>query len=115
MRDVPAISASQPTGLAFEITDLLLVRSWADLNNLRMMVLLNHGAESEEYEEVIVFHTVVSRFCRLIIWRDAHAVFVQPLVGRRRQFGSVADALESLLPEARVSLTDIAATEWPAS
>jgi hypothetical protein len=112
-RGVAAISSSLPKGLAFEIVDLLLVRSWADLNDLRMMVLLDHGTESEEYEEAIAFRTVVNPFYRLIMWRNADAVFVQPLVGRRRRYCSVAEALESVLPEAPISLTDIAATEWP--
>lgn len=112
-RGVAAIASSRPKGLAFEIADLLLVRSWADLNDLCTMVLLDHGTESEEYEEVIAFCTAVNPCYPLIIWRNADAVFVQPLVGRRRQYGSVAEALESVLPEAAISLTDIAATEWP--
>jgi hypothetical protein len=44
------------------------------------------------------------------MWRNAETVFVQPLVGRGKQYGSVAAALESLLPTPHFRLTDITAT-----
>jgi hypothetical protein len=50
----------------------------------------------EEYEEVVAFHTRLSPLCRLIMWRNAAWVFVQPLVGVRAQYNSVCDALASL-------------------
>jgi hypothetical protein len=112
MRDLtgpcPAVC---PKGLAFEIADLVLVKSWADHNNFRMSICLDHGAAvDEEYEEVIAFQTPKSRLYRFIMWHNAEAVFVQPLVGRKKRYESVAKALECLLP---VVLTDIIATRWP--
>jgi iron(III) transport system permease protein len=76
-------------------------------------VRLDHGAEDEEYEEMIAFHSKVNFRCRLIMWRNAEAVFVQPLIGRRRRYNSVCDALEFMLPTKQVVLTDIKATFWP--
>ncbi len=78
-----------------------------------MSVRLNHGADGEEYEEVIAFEADTSGHCQLIIWRDAVAVFVQPLIGRMRRYGSVAKALDSLDLKPRIVLTDITATSWP--
>jgi hypothetical protein len=101
MRDLiqcgaPVAPPSVPTGIAFEIADLLFVGLWADNHNLRMLVCLDHGAAvGEEYEEVIAFQTTTSSLYRFIMWRNAEAIFVQPLVGRRERYGSVVAALES--------------------
>jgi hypothetical protein len=80
-----------------------------------MSVRLDHGAEGEEYEELIAFRAEINPLSGLTIWRNAEAAFVQPPIGRRRQYDSIAEALEGLLPERRIELTDIRATEWPAS
>jgi hypothetical protein len=101
-------------GLAFEIADLLLIRSWAVYHHCQMSIRLDHGADGEEYEEVIAFHTRKSPLCRFLMWRNAEGVFVQPLVGRRQRYEAVSTALESLRPKPRVKLTDITATTWPA-
>jgi hypothetical protein len=103
-----------PKGLAFEIADLTLVRHWADRHDFTILVRLDHAAEDEEYEEAIAFHAGISPFCRLIMWRNADAVFIQPLLGRRQRHASVADALRSLVVKRPVILTDIVAVAWPA-
>jgi len=113
-RRMTAVPPRLPQGLAFEIADLIRIRRWADCHAFRMLVCLEYGAAvDEEYEEVIAFQTDVSPLYRLIMWRNATAVFVQPLVGRRKQYGSVADPLKSLLPAPHFGLTDIPATAWP--
>ena len=84
---------------------LLLIGSWATLHGLGMSVRLDHGSEDEEYEEVIAFHAGTSPLSRLIIWRDAETVFVQPLAGKRQRYNSIADALENLLLMPRILLT----------
>jgi hypothetical protein len=104
-RGMTAVSPRLPKGLAFEITDLVLIRRWADCHDFRMLVRLDHGASvDEEYEEVIAFQTEISPLYRLIMWRNAPTVFVRPLVGRGKQDGSVADALKSLVPKPRCLL-----------
>ena len=102
-----------PKGLAFEIADLILIRSWADLHDCRMVVRLDHGADGEEYEEVIALYTETSSQCHLIMWRNAAAVFLLPLIGQKQRYGSVAKALESLDLKPRIVLTDITASSWP--
>jgi hypothetical protein len=114
-RGVPAVSRRPPKGVAFEIADLYLIGNWAMFHGLGMSVHLDHGAEDEEYEEVIAFHAGTSPLSRLIIWRNAEAVFVQPLAGKRQRYDSIADAPENLVLTPRILLTDIVATEWPAS
>ena len=44
-----------PTGLAFEIADLMLLQGWADFHGVQMVVELDHCVEGEEYEEVVAF------------------------------------------------------------
>ena len=104
---------SVPKGLAFEIADLVLVSGWAAFHDFPMSVCLDHGAEDEEYEEVIAFRTEIRPLCRLIMWRNAEAVFIQPLLGKTQRHRSVAEALESLLVKQPVVLTDIVAAAWP--
>ena len=86
--------------LAFDIADLILIRYWAEHHNYRISIRLDHGVfaeeHTEEYEEVIAFLEGPSSLCRLIMWRDAAAVFVQPLAGRARQYSSVTEALGSI-------------------
>jgi hypothetical protein len=106
--------ASLPKGLAFEIADLALITCWAACHDLQTVVRLDHGATvGEDYEEVIAFQTRVSPLYRLIMWRNADAVFVQPLVGRGTQHKSVAEALEGLLANQCDIVTDITPTDWP--
>jgi hypothetical protein len=94
----PLISRTAPNGLSFEIADLVLLQGWADFHGLQMTVELDHCVEGDEYEEVIGFYTQDNRLRRWILWRSATAIVVQPLIGRSIRFGSVADAIETLVP-----------------
>lgn len=99
MRDLTSLEmriTGGPKGLSFEVTDLLLASTWAERHDYRMAVRLDHGTETEEYEEVIALSAHRRPRCRFLLWRSAEAVFLQPLPGRRRRFASVADALATL-------------------
>jgi hypothetical protein len=110
-RDIVAAPIGVPKGLAFEIADLVLMKGCADFRDLRMVVRLDHGADDEDYEEVVAFHARMASPCLFIMWRNARSVFVQ--LGHRWRYGSVAAALESLSYEAVPNLTDINAPTWP--
>ena len=88
-----------PTGIAFEISDLLLIGCWAAIHDLDALIRLDHGVEDEEYEEVVEFRTEARSRCRFILWRNANGVFLQPIMGRKTEHLSVAAALGSLLPK----------------
>jgi hypothetical protein len=90
------ITPKPPIGLAFEIADLLLLQGWATVNDIRMVVELDHWVEGEEYEEVVAFYGTDSALRRWILWRAATQIVAQPLIGRTCRFDSVADALGSL-------------------
>ena len=94
----PQITPNAPTGLAFEISDLMLLQGWADFHDVQMIVELDHCVEGEEYEEVVAFYARDSQLRRWILWRAAGEIVEQPLIGRSCRFVSVADALETLLP-----------------
>jgi hypothetical protein len=104
---------STPKGLSFKVSELILVRNWSAENNLRMVVRLDHGSDAEDYEEVLAFHVGESRLCSWIMWRDAEAVFVQPLIGRTERYGSTAEAFEAVAAKQHVVLTDIKPDRWP--
>jgi hypothetical protein len=101
------------TGLSFSLAELALIKAWSKSSSLRMVVRMDHGSDTEEFEEVLAFHTGDSPLCHWIMWRNADAVFVQPLIGRCQRYGSVAEAFEAWAPQPAV-LTDIEATCWPA-
>jgi hypothetical protein len=101
-------------GLSFSVPELTLIRSWSEANGLRMAVRLDHGSDTEDFEEVLAFHCGDSNLCRWMMWRDARTVFVQPLIGRARRYGTVAEAFEASAAKQRVVLTDIKPTRWPA-
>lgn len=99
--ETPRTAAKLPTGLAFEIADLILLQGWADLHDMRMVVELDHCAEAEEYEEVIAFYAASDRLRRWILWRAPCEIVMQPLIGRSRRFATVTDALASLVSPRR--------------
>ena len=94
----PKLIPNAPTGLAFEIADLMMLQGWAEFHDVQMVVELDHCVEGEEYEEVIAFYARDSQLRRWILWRAADVVIVQPLIGRSRRFKTVVDALETLVP-----------------
>ena len=95
--ETPQITPNLPTGLAFDIADLMLLQGWANFHDVQMVVELDHCVEGEEYEEVIAFYARDSQLRRWILWRAVSEVVVQPLIGRSCRYASVADALESLI------------------
>jgi hypothetical protein len=101
-------------GLSFSIADLLLIGAWSAARGQAMVVRLDHGSETEEYEEVIAFRTTWGRPRRTIMWRDYEAVYVQPLIGRTRRYRTVAEAIAALTPRQAVVVTDVTASRWPA-
>lgn len=107
------IAGTELRGLSFSIADLIQVGGWAEASGLHMAVRLDHGAEIEEYEEVLAFHTQKGRPCTWIMWRDAEAVFVQPLPGRTQRYESVAEAIDAQMPQRPIVITDVMAPNWP--
>src|SRR3954452_7850471 len=106
-------SPKTPRGLFFEVADLTLMQSWTEACQLRMAVRLDHGSETEDFEEVIVLYSGADPLRQWCIWRELTGVFVQPVIGPCQQYGSAVDAIEALAFRRRVVLTDINATHWP--
>ena len=94
----PPMLTALPMGLAFELSDLVMVQGWSEYHDLRMVVELDYSAEGEEYEEVLALYPQDSSFRRWMLWRGACEIVVQPMMGRASHFGSVAEALEHLIP-----------------
>jgi hypothetical protein len=94
----PQVAVPPPTGLSFELADLLLAQAWSEFHDLRMTVEVDYYTEGDEFEEVLEFYTSNSVFRRWMIWRAADGIVVQPMMGRPARFTSLADALEHLIP-----------------
>ena len=95
---LPRTTIQTPTGLSFDIPDLLLVRAWADYHNLRMEIELDIAAGGDEYEELLSLSYGKSEHRRWMIWRSRDGIIVQPMMGRKMVFPAMADALEVLIP-----------------
>ncbi len=105
-------------GFSFRIADLMLIMAWSEALGMRMVVRLDHGTGTEDYEEVLALHSAETDACHCVIWNEIDSVVVQPLIGRSRRYASVVDALEALEalePCRRVTQTQIRATRWPNS
>ena len=89
---------SIPAGLAFELSDFVLLQGWAEYHDLRMVIELDYSAAGEEYEEVVALYPQNSLFRRWMMWRDLNGVIVQPMMGPATRSDSVAEALERLAP-----------------
>lgn len=100
-------------GLSFSINELSLIKAWAQARSFCLAIKLDHGSETEEFEEAVALYAADSPVCRWILWRDRNCVYLQPLLGRAARFGSVAEAFESLETKQAIVLTDITAKSWP--
>jgi hypothetical protein len=88
-------------GLSFDIADLVLIRSRSETHGFRMVVLLDHGSDVDEYEEVLVIHAETSPQCQWLMWRNVNAVFVRSIDGRVRRHVSATQAIDALIRAAR--------------
>lgn len=95
---LPRTSVKVPTGLSFEIPDLLMLRGWADFHELRMAIELDVCAEGDEYEELLGLYDRTCAFRRWMLWRSCEGIIVQPAMGRTMLFDRMADVLEILIP-----------------
>ena len=86
-------------GLSFSVPELILARTWAQARSLGMEIRLDHGSDTDEYEEVLALRAGNSARCLWIMWRDEAAVFVQPVIGCTHRHASVAEAFEALNTE----------------
>ena len=103
-------SSQRPTrklkGLSFDIADLILIRNRSEAHGLRVVVHLDHGSDVEEYEEVLTFHAETSPQCRWLMWRSASTVFVRPIDGRARRYGSVTRAIDAMVRKLHATSPD---------
>jgi hypothetical protein len=95
---LPRASAKLPTGLSFEIPDLLMLRGWAEYHDLRMAIDLDVCVDADEYEELLGLYDRSCAFRRWMIWRSCDGIEVQPAMGRRMLFDRMADVLDVLIP-----------------
>jgi hypothetical protein len=87
-----------PTGLSFDIPDLLMLRGWAEFHDLRMSIDLDVCADGDEYEELLGISDKDRAFRRWVLWRSGDGIVVQPAVGRPMLFDFMGDMLEFLIP-----------------
>jgi hypothetical protein len=88
----------RPTGLAFDVSDLLMLRAWAEFHDLRMTIDLDIATDTEEYEEIVNIADAGVNYRRWLIWRSADGIVVQPRLGRQMLFDAMVEALDMLIP-----------------
>jgi hypothetical protein len=95
---VKEVSIKIPTGLSFDVPDLLMVRGWSDFHDFRMAIDLDVCVEADEYEELLGIYESTCAFRRWMIWRSCDGIVVQPTMRHTMIFDTMADVLETLLP-----------------
>ncbi len=95
---LPRTAATVVTGFSFDIPDLVMLQGWSDFHDLRMAIDLDVCADGDEYEELLGLYSPRCHFHRWMIWRSCDGIVVQPSMGRKMLFDSMADALEILIP-----------------
>ena len=92
----PVMVPAVPTGLAFELSDLVLLRDWAVSHGVRMVIELDHYGFDGDYEEMIAIFERGSHLRRWLLWRTVDGIIVQPLIGRNVRCFDVTEAIEML-------------------
>jgi hypothetical protein len=92
------LPAKMPTGLSFDVPDLLMLQGWAEFHDLRMAIELDVCADGDEYEELLGLYDRDRAFRRWMIWRSCDGIVVQPAMGRPTLFDFMGDALDMLIP-----------------
>jgi hypothetical protein len=95
---LPRTFVTTPTGLSFDVPDLLMLQGWAAFHDLRMTIELDLCVEGDEYEELLGLYDANRAFRRWMIWRSCDGIVVQPAMGRTMLFDTMADVLEILIP-----------------
>lgn len=95
---LPRTTVKTPTGLSFDIPDLLMLQGWANYHDLRMTIELDLCVDDDDYEELIGLYDANRAFRRWMIWRSCDGIVVQPAMKRTMLFDTMAEVLESLIP-----------------
>jgi hypothetical protein len=95
---LPHTSVKVPTGLSFDVPDLLMVQGWSDFHDFRMAIDIDVCADGDEYEELLGIYESTCAFRRWMIWRSCDGIMVQPTMGRTLMFDSMSEALDILIP-----------------
>ena len=95
---LPRTTVKTPTGLSFEIPDLMMLKAWAEFHDLRMNIELDVCAERDEYEELVGLYDKTRAFRRWMLWRSCDGIVVQPAMGRTMVFDYMVDVLDILIP-----------------
>jgi hypothetical protein len=94
----PRTTAKPPTGLSFEIPDLLMLQAWMDFHDLRMEIDLDVVTDGEEYEELLGLYDRNRAVRQWRLWRTRVGMMVQPAMGPPMRFDSMVDVLDLLIP-----------------
>jgi hypothetical protein len=95
---LPRAPVKIPTGLSFDVPDLLMLQGWSDFHEFRLTIELDVCADDDEYEELVGIYDRSCAFRRWMIWRSCDGIMVQPTMGHTMLFDSMSDALDLLVP-----------------
>lgn len=83
-----------PVGIAFELTELILLRSWAEARGLVMEIALDLARGGEACEEIAMLRRCRDEPPELIVWRSSEAVVLESINGDVQRFRFLSEALD---------------------
>ncbi len=98
---MPSSSVSVRTvayGLAFQVEDLVEVRSWAEQRHLRLTIALDRTLDGAEFEELLILAPAHAQRSTLTLWRTKDGYFAQAPQGTPHCFDTVHELLGQLRP-----------------
>ncbi len=87
-------------GFAFAIEDLNGIRTWAQANDMVMLVALDRVVNGHEFEEMVVLSRPGQREQPIMLWRSFGTVYAQASLAKPRGFTTVPMALKWLSHDA---------------
>jgi hypothetical protein len=88
---------ASPLGTTFAVSELILIRSWAEFHNLLVRIELENCGGIETLAEAIALCPAGSPFRRGTVRRHTDTVEIQHLSGERQIVRSVPEALDCII------------------
>ena len=101
---MPVTTRASDRGMAFEIDDLVRVRTWAEREGLVLRIRLDHVERGRDLEEVLYLAPLGRGLWRVSLWREGEGVMMRQGSQPPAPFAGIEAALAAASPRRRLRL-----------